>query len=96
MFLRRQTQPKMNIVFMCIDFACDVRAKITECRDTHIHIHIHTQLWYNQVLSHCVTYSRGGRRHRTLYADSPPPPWKLAGKCRTMGAEGALRKFCLT
>ena len=38
---------------------------------------------------------RGGRRDRTLYADSPPP-WKLAGKCRTMGAEGALRKFCLT
>ena len=45
--------------------------------------------------------ARGGRRDRTLYADSPPlppppPPWKLAGKCRTMGAEGALSKFCLT
>ena len=27
----------------------------------------------------------------------PPPPCRvLAGKCRTMGAEGALRKFCLT
>ena len=40
----------------------------------------------------------GGRRDRTLYADSPPPPpcWVLAGKCRTMGAEGTLRKFCLT
>ena len=43
--------------------------------------------------------SRGGRRDRTLYADSPPPPPPcrvLARKCRTMGAEGALRKFCLT
>ena len=30
-----------------------------------------------------------------LYADSPPPPcWVLAWKCRTMGAEGALRKYC--
>ena len=32
--------------------------------------------------------------------DSPPPPpppcWVLVGKCRTMGAEGALRKICLT
>ena len=30
----------------------------------------------------------------------PPPPhpprWVWARKCRTMGAEGALRKFCLT
>ena len=27
----------------------------------------------------------------------PPPPCRvLAPKCRTMGAEGALRKFCLT
>ena len=26
----------------------------------------------------------------------PPPCWVLARKCRTMGAEGALRKFCLT
>ena len=25
----------------------------------------------------------------------PPPPWKLARKCRTMGAEGARSKFCL-
>ena len=42
--------------------------------------------------------TRGGRRDRTLYADSPPPPpcWVLARKCRTMGTEGALRKFCLT
>ena len=40
---------------------------------------------------------RGARRDRTLYADSPPlpPPWKLAGKCRTMGAKGARSKFCL-
>ena len=28
---------------------------------------------------------------------SPPPPCRvLAAKCRTMGAEGALRKFWLT
>ena len=41
--------------------------------------------------------SERGRRDRALYADSPPPPCRvLAGKCRTMGAEGALRKFCLT
>ena len=26
---------------------------------------------------------------------TPPPPWKLAGKCRTIGAEGARSKFCL-
>ena len=27
----------------------------------------------------------------------PPPPCRvLARKCRTMGAEGTLRKFCLT
>ena len=55
---------------------------------------------HQQSQLHCVCVSRGGRRDRTLYADSPPlpppPPWKLAGKCRTMGAEGALRKFCLT
>ena len=40
----------------------------------------------------------GGRRDRTLYADPPPPRpcWVLARKCRTMGAEGALRKICLT
>ena len=39
----------------------------------------------------------GGRRDRTLYADPPPPPCRvLAGKCGTMGAKGALRKFCLT
>ena len=42
----------------------------------------------------------GGRRARTLYADSPPPPplpcWVLARKCRTMGAKGALRNFGLT
>ena len=25
-----------------------------------------------------------------------PPCWVLARKCRTMGAKGALRKFCLT
>ena len=40
----------------------------------------------------------GGRWDRTLYANCPPPPpcWVLARKCRTMGAEGTLRKFCLT
>ena len=44
------------------------------------------------------TAHSGGRRDRTLYADSPPPPpcRVLVRKCRTMGAEGALRKFCLT
>ena len=46
-----------------------------------------------------TVHGGGGRRDRTLYADPPPPPppcWVLARKCRTMGAKGALRKFCLT
>ena len=60
------------------------------------------ELWGTNTAPH----SRGGRRDRTLYADSPPPPplpagfwprsagpWAPKG---TMGAEGALRKFCLT
>ena len=43
--------------------------------------------------------TRGGRRDRTLYGDPPtptPPCLVLARKCPTMGAEGTLRKFCLT
>ena len=42
--------------------------------------------------------ARGARRDRTLYADSPPPPRslpELAGKCRTMGTKGTLRKIRL-
>ena len=26
---------------------------------------------------------------------SPSPPWKLAPKCRTISAKGALRQICL-
>ena len=37
----------------------------------------------------------GARRDWTLYADSAPLPCKLARKCQTMGAKGALRKICL-
>ena len=45
----------------------------------------------------CPQGPRGACRDRTLYADPPPSPpsWNLAGKCRAMGAEGALREICL-
>ena len=50
-----------------------------------------------QAASAAAVRARGGRWDRTLYADPPPPPCRvLARKCRTMGAKGALRKFCLT
>ena len=40
----------------------------------------------------------GGGAGTGPFTPTPPPPpcWVLARKCRTKGAEGALRKFCLT
>ena len=40
----------------------------------------------------------GGGAGTGPFTPTPPPPppcWVLARKCRTMGTEGALRKFCL-
>ena len=52
------------------------------------------------LISSALPGGGGGRRARVLYADSPPPPpspppWKLAPKCRTISAKGALRQICL-
>ena len=30
------------------------------------------------------------------FTPTPHPPWKLAPKCRTIGAKGALRQICLS
>ena len=44
--------------------------------------------------------AHGGEAGTGPFTPTPPPPpprpWKLAGKCRTMGAKGVLSKFCLT
>ena len=60
---------------------------------------IQTLRWRLPQLTHATAVSsREARRQGTFYADSPPPPlppWKLAGECRTMGAEGARSKLFL-
>ena len=44
----------------------------------------------------CSTGGGGGAGTGPFTPTPPPLPcWFLAGKCRTMGAEGALGKFCL-
>ena len=61
MFLKRQTQPKTNIVFglwahvlvaMCVQKSRSAAARASTYTCTHTHTHT---TWYNQVLSHCVT-----------------------------------------
>ena len=42
-----------------------------------------------------MLFSQGGHRAWVLDADSSPPPWKLGGKCRTIGAKGTVSNFCL-
>ena len=55
---------------------------------TWVHIKVHSY--------HAPPLGGGGHWARVLDADPPPPSWKLGGKCRTIGAKGAVSNFCLT
>ena len=37
----------------------------------------------------------GGFTGPGSFTPTPPPPWKLAPKCQTISAKGALRQTCL-
>ena len=68
------------------------REEVTGC--------LRTSVCYLFVVACCCTghaTTGGTPGPDPLRRPPPPPPCRvLAGKCRTMGAEGALGKFCLT